>query len=110
MLKNAFLCSMITRIVRMTFLPEHVPAFLALFEERKHRIAGAEGCLHLELHRQADAPHIFFTISRWRSAIDLENYRESELFADTWSKTRALFESRASAWTLDGVFDSGITG
>jgi quinol monooxygenase YgiN len=98
---------MITRIVQMTFVPEHVPVFLALFEERKHRIAGAEGCMHLELHSQADAPNVFFTISRWRSENDLERYRQSELFADTWSKTKVLFESRAAAWTLEGLFDSG---
>lgn len=99
---------MITRIVRMTFVPEHVPAFLALFDTRKHLIAAAGGCTHLELHRQADAPHVFFTISRWHSEADLERYRQSELFADTWSKTKALFADKPAAWTLEGVFDSAV--
>lgn len=97
---------MITRIVQMTFVPEQVPVFLALFDTRKHLIAAAEGCTHLELHRQADTPHVFYTISRWNSVNDLERYRQSELFADTWSKTKALFADKPAAWTLEGLFDS----
>lgn len=99
---------MITRIVRMTFIPEKVNTFLAVFERSKHLIAGSEGCLHLELHRQADQPDVFYTISRWRAETDLENYRQSELFKTTWSQTKILFREKPMAWTLEGIYDSAV--
>ncbi|RYZ26334.1 MAG: antibiotic biosynthesis monooxygenase, partial [Sphingobacteriales bacterium] len=58
---------MIIRIVKMVFKPEHVPAFVQLFEERKERIAGFEGCLYLELWREAGNDNVFFTYSHWES-------------------------------------------
>lgn len=97
---------MITRIVRMSFAPERVDEFLAVFGESKFLIAGFEGCLHLELHREAGAPHVFFTVSRWRSEKDLENYRGSELFRRTWARTKILFNAKPEAWTLENLFDS----
>jgi (4S)-4-hydroxy-5-phosphonooxypentane-2,3-dione isomerase len=91
---------MITRLVKMTFVPAHVEEFLKLFEANKAAIAGSEGCLGLELCRDMQDPNVFFTISRWRSEKDLENYRNSELFNSVWSRTRELFYSKAEAWSL----------
>ncbi|MCU0432866.1 MAG: antibiotic biosynthesis monooxygenase [Bacteroidia bacterium] len=97
---------MITRIVQMTFDPARVQEFLQIFEESKNRIASFPGCLRLEMHRQADMPNVCYTISRWNSENDLENYRQSELFATTWARTKVLFAARPQAWTLNSVFDS----
>ncbi len=90
----------ITRLVKMTFVPSKTEEFLALFNANKERIAGFEGCMSLELQRGVDDPNVFFTISRWRAAEDLEKYRASELFNSVWSRTRELFEAKAEAWTL----------
>lgn len=92
---------MIVRIVKMTFMPEYVFQFLNLFEERKQLIRNMPGCHHLELLQEKKEGCIFFTYSYWESEKDLDYYRHSELFKDTWQKTRALFEKKAEAWSLN---------
>jgi len=91
---------MIVRIVQMTLKEEHVPAFLELFESRKQLIRHFEGCNHLELWQDAHTPNSFFTYSIWDSEKHLDHYRFSELFKDTWSKTKALFADKAKAWSV----------
>ena len=90
----------ITRLVKMTFAPGKREEFISIFNANKSRIAGFEGCEKLELGNDTASPDIFFTISRWRSEEDLENYRKSELFAAVWVQTKALFAAKAEAWTL----------
>lgn len=94
------------RIVKMEFEEDKVNAFLQLFEERKERIAGFPGCTHLELLRDQNNPNIFFTYSFWNSAADLEQYRTSDFFADTWRHTKVLFKEKATAWSVDSIFNS----
>lgn len=98
---------MVTRIVKLTFKPEHIDDFIVLFERYKHVIRGAEGCLHLSLLQGTDAPNIFFTYSRWQEALYLEKYRQSSTFSEVWPLTKALFLAPAEAWTLNElpVFD-----
>ena len=96
---------MIVRIVKMTFLPEAVFEFLNLFEERKELIRNRQGCHHLELLQEKKEGCVFFTYSYWESEEDLERYRHSELFKDTWQKTKALFETKAEAWTLNKLHE-----
>jgi len=91
---------MIVRIVQMRFKEESVSAFLELFEERKEFIRHFEGCSHLELWQDAHESNIFFTYSIWESEKRLDHYRFSELFKDTWSKTKALFAEKAKAWSV----------
>lgn len=100
---------MITRLVKMTFVPEKREDFLALFNANKERIAGFDGCLQLELGNDIAQANIFFTISRWRSEEDLENYRRSELFASVWSKTKLLFAEKPEAWSLNIEHDSSVS-
>ena len=92
---------MIVRIVQMTFEPANVAAFQSLFEERKHLIRHFDGCEHLELWQDAHQPHVFFTYSKWQSEQHLDHYRFSELFKDTWTKTKALFAAKPQAWSVD---------
>lgn len=91
---------MIVRVVRMTFREDEVDTFLQLFNERKQLIRSFEGCSHLELWREAHKPNVFFTYSTWKSEAHLDHYRFSELFKDTWSKTKALFAEKANAWSV----------
>jgi heme-degrading monooxygenase HmoA len=43
---------------------------------------------------------VLFTFSIWDSEAALENYRQSDLFRDTWAKTKALFAEKAEAWSM----------
>jgi len=85
----------------MTFKPESVQEFLILFEERKEKIRYFEGCAHLELLQDKNNAAIYFTYSYWDSETSLNHYRNSELFKDTWMRTKALFLERAEAWTVE---------
>jgi len=92
---------MIKRIVRMSFLPGTTETFLKVFEDSKHQIRGFDGCLHLELWQDKGDKNIFMTYSIWLTADHLEAYRNSELFADTWRKTKILFREKALAWSAE---------
>ncbi len=94
------------RIVKMTFVPEHIDRFKKLFEDRKEKIASFEGCSFLSLVQHQQEKHIFFTISEWESEEYLEVYRQSELFQDTWKQTKSLFYQKAEAWSVDTLFQS----
>jgi quinol monooxygenase YgiN len=54
---------MIIRLVKMSFKPEEVENFLALFETVKTKIRAREGCTHLALWQQKDQPNVMFTYS-----------------------------------------------
>lgn len=96
---------MIKRIVKMSFHPEKIAEFLANFEMVKDQIRGFEGCEHLEMFRALTPHHIIFTYSYWRSEDHLNAYRHSELFADTWAKTKALFNDKPEAWSVEVLYD-----
>ena len=90
---------MIDRIVRLSFFEENVETFLQIFKESKEQIANFPGCNQLKLMQDADHRQVFYTFSKWESASDLENYRNSELFKHTWAKTKALFNDKPIAFS-----------
>lgn len=92
---------MITRIVRMHFRPEERGAFLDIFNASKHLIRQFDGCQHLRLYNEAGCPDVFFTFSVWESAAHLDAYRNSELFRETWTQTKALFAGKPQAWSME---------
>ncbi len=92
---------MIKRIVKLTFREDKIDDFQAIFESGKTNIRNFEGCHHVELLRAHSPKNVFFTFSIWESEEALEQYRNSELFQTTWSKTKALFSDKPFAWTVD---------
>jgi len=94
---------MIKRIVKLSFQPNQVDTFLAVFEQSKINISNAQGCQHLELFRQKNQPNIFFTYSFWDDEAALNAYRHSDLFQSTWAKTKVLFNDKPEAWTVELV-------
>ena len=88
------------RIVRMTFDPAQVEAFLRLFEASRESIRAFPGCRFLALYRDAAEPNVFYTYSCWASADELEAYRHSELFRETWQQTKPLFSAKPMAFSL----------
>lgn len=93
------------RIVKMTFSPENVDAFLENFNSNKNHIRNFEGVKHLELLRDKNNPNIFFTYSYWKSEEDLERYRSSDLFKSVWTTTKPLFSEEPEAWSVDSLFN-----
>lgn len=89
------------RIVKLSFHPENVEAFLENFELMKLKIRNSPGNRLLELYRDKDNPGVFFTYSYWETEADLENYRNSELFYDVWNFTKKLFNAKPEAWSAD---------
>ena len=94
---------MLTRIVVMNFQKDKVPDFLELFSRVNGKIRSLPGCKHLELKRNIKDRSQLATISKWDSEADLNNYRNSEFFKDTWKKTKALFISDAEAFSFEDV-------
>jgi quinol monooxygenase YgiN len=94
---------MIKRIVKMSFKPEKVEEFKAIYARNWTRIRGFEGCLHVELLQAQAEPGVFFTYSHWQSEQALEAYRQSALFKEIWSATRILFSEKAAAWTVNEI-------
>ncbi|QNL21530.1 antibiotic biosynthesis monooxygenase [Hyphobacterium sp. CCMP332] len=94
---------MLIRIVRMSFKPEEVDNFLKFFDSKKEKIRAFPGCRHLELWQDHHFKNVFSTYSHWDGDEDLQNYRNSELFRDVWSKTKLLFLEKAIAYSNEVV-------
>ena len=92
---------MIKRIVKMSFQPDKVEDFKAIFKTNWKLIAGFEGCSHVELLQDKLHSNIFFTYSIWENEDFLNAYRDSELFESVWSKTKILFNEKPQAWSVD---------
>lgn len=91
---------MLKRMVKMTFQKDRIADFLAIFEESKNLIRNFPGCQHLELLHLDNHPEVMFTFSLWDGPEALEAYRQSELFRNTWSKTKVLFAGKPEAWSM----------
>ena len=91
---------MITRIVRMEFQPAHVEDFLEHFRGVAQHIRQFPGVRHLELHRDAGKPNVFYTYSKWEGENELEVYRRSDLFRGAWSQAKMWFEEKPQAFSL----------
>jgi quinol monooxygenase YgiN len=92
---------MIVRIVRMTFRTEEVINFLELFKSHQKQIRNFPGCRHLELLRDTHKPEVMSTYSLWDSEEALNAYRDSEVFAGLWPKTKALFAEKPIAHSYE---------
>lgn len=91
---------MITRIVKMTFAPEKVEAFLEVFHANADKIRTYPGCIQMQLLRDLHAENIYYTYSHWNSEDDLNHYRNSSLFRGIWAATKINFAEKAIASSL----------
>lgn len=91
---------MITRIVKMTFVPEKVNDFLIVFDESKEYIRNFPGCIQMQLLKDIQHDNIYYTYSHWESEEALNHYRNSSRFREIWTKTKANFLSKAEATSL----------
>ena len=94
---------MIVRIVQMHFKADQVENFKQMFDEIKEGIRNQNGCTFLELYQGTDDPQTFFTYSYWNSTADLNNYRNSALFQEIWPKTKAMFDQKPIATSVEKI-------
>ncbi len=94
---------MIKRIVKLTFQEDKVDDFMKIFHEKKENIRQTKGCLHLELFQSTTEKNVLFTYSFWQQEADLNAYRQSDFFQDTWKRTKQLFADKPEAWSVDSV-------
>jgi len=94
---------MIIRIVKLSFHPEYISDFKTIFEENKQKIISQKGFNRLEMLKDINDVNVIFTYSWWDSQDDLNNYRNSELFKDVWSKTKILFNKKPEAWSTKKI-------
>lgn len=85
----------------MTFKKEEVGSFLAHFDAKKNSIRGFRGCLGLDLLNDQKDDSVFFTYSIWDNDSSLQNYRQSELFKETWAFVKLLFAAKAEAYSMN---------
>lgn len=91
------------RIVKMTFHPERIPAFLEVFEEAKPKIEAFNGCHKVDLVQDIKEEGILMTLSEWDGPEALEAYRHSDLFKSTWAKTKIHFSAKPEAWSVEKI-------
>lgn len=91
---------MITRIVRLSFDPQRVDDFKKLFYASQPHIEQMPGCKKVDLFLDSALPNVFYTLSLWQNENALNDYRNSALFRETWSKTKAMFNDKPQAWSL----------
>lgn len=92
---------MFIRIVKMSFYEDKIPVFLEHFHTVKDQIRNYPGNNFLELYQDKNNPEIIFTYSVWNEESDLENYRHSDLFKEVWTYTKAFFNDKPQAWSVD---------
>jgi len=89
------------RLVKLTFQPDKVTDFIAVYQKRNPYINRFKGCQHIELWQSQEVENVLFTLSVWDSKEALEKYRQSDFFRATWAQTKALFTEKAEAWSVD---------
>ena len=94
---------MIIRIVKLSFHAEYISNFKTIFEENKQKIISQKGCNCIEMLEDINDVNVIFTYSLWDYENDLNNYRNSELFKDVWSKTKILFNKKPEAWSTKKI-------
>ncbi|MEN8704248.1 MAG: antibiotic biosynthesis monooxygenase family protein [Polaribacter sp.] len=92
---------MFVRIVKMSLHSRCIVEFQTMFDEKKLKIRNSQGCELLELYQDKNNPEIFFTYSYWKDESDLERYRKSDFFKETWQQTKGYFNDKPEAWSVN---------
>ena len=87
----------------MTFREDCIEDFKSTFEQSKPEILKFDGCTDVRLLQDEQNPCIMMTYSIWSGEYALNAYRRSKFFQKTWTKTKALFDAKPEAWSLDEI-------
>lgn len=88
---------MILRIVKMKFNEEGQKVFPEIYFRTKPFILQCEGCYSVELLKDNKDPTTISTMSIWKDEESLNNYRNTELFNETWKKVKTYFKDKPQA-------------
>ncbi|MFZ9045066.1 MAG: putative quinol monooxygenase [Cyclobacteriaceae bacterium] len=91
---------MLIRVVRMEFDPNKINDFLEIFHKSEDLIKNAEGCMDVQLKKDPRLSNVFYTHSIWKSEEDLNRYRNSDFFSETWGATKKHFNGKPQAFSL----------
>lgn len=91
---------MLHRFVRMSFKQECIEEFENMFNEIQSKIESFEGCHSVILLADDKEKNIFMTFSLWENEKALDNYRHSEFFTKTWTKTKLMFNDKPKAFSM----------
>ena len=97
-------------MVRLTFSPETVDAFDALYTQFEQHIQARPGCRMVWAMKVPGHPCQRATLSFWETQEDLDVYRKSTLFGEVWPATKALFAAppEAQSYELAGDVPGAI--
>jgi heme-degrading monooxygenase HmoA len=84
----------------MTFKEAKIVEFLAFLEENKSKIRNFPACEMVEILQEKENPAVIMTHSHWKSEVDLENYRHSDLFNYVWANTKFHFNAKPEAYSM----------
>ena len=92
---------MIKRIVRLTVKDAaSKEAFQEIYRSRNPFKNGVIGCLEVKVMQDVNDDDVFYTVSLWGSNDDLEAYRKSDYFAETWPLVKAQLSKPAEAFSM----------
>lgn len=87
----------------MQFQKDKIDEFKKLFENRKEKIESQDGCHSVTLMQDISDPTKIFTYSIWDNEDCLNAYRHSDFFQETWKKTKAMFDGKPEAWSVQKI-------
>ena len=96
---------MIERIVKLTFQSDRADEFIAIFNRMQPIILEMQGCTGVRLLRDTTDTNVFFTHSVWASIADLDEYRKTDVFRNTWVYVKTLFAQKPEAWSVEVCVD-----
>jgi heme oxygenase (mycobilin-producing) len=91
------------RIVKMIFQEKHIADFKKIYANVNTKIILMPGCKSVQLLQDIQNPSIFFTYSHWNSETELNQYRDSLLFKETWQTIKPWFAEKANVWSVEQV-------
>ena len=84
----------------MQFDKDKVEDFKKLFNKTYTQMRNFDGCRFLELYQDEKDASVFFTVSKWEGSVELEYYRNSDLFRNTWATTKTFFSATSEAYSI----------
>ena len=92
---------MIKRVVRLTVKDAAAKeAFQEIYRSRNPYKNGVKGCQDVKVMKDVNEDNVYYTVSLWDRNEDLEAYRQSDYFAETWPMVKAQLSKRAEAFSM----------
>lgn len=95
---------MIKRIVKLTLKDsDAIQVFEKIYKERNPSKNKIQGCRSVEVMKDVNEDLVYYTVSQWDANEDLEAYRASAYFSETWPMVKAQLSQRAEAFSMTEI-------